>query len=96
MASDYVVLASCSACLLIMEGEQDMYMKVSEWLCLRKTGIGGSDAGAVCGVNPYSSPAKVFMDKTGSGVTELDSEAVRQGNDLEDYVARRFTEATGL
>ena len=23
-----------------------------EWLRLRKSGIGGSDAGAICGVNP--------------------------------------------
>lgn len=23
-----------------------------EWLRLRKTGIGGSDAGAICGLNP--------------------------------------------
>ena len=67
-----------------------------EWLELRKTGIGGSDAGAICGLNPYSSPMKVYRDKT-SGVTEeLDNESVRQGRDLEEYVARRFTEATGL
>ena len=58
-----------------------------EWLRLRKTGLGGSDAGAVCGLNPYSSPMEVFYDKTGSSVEELDSEAVRQGHDLEDYVA---------
>ncbi|MCI8891569.1 MAG: endonuclease [Eubacterium sp.] len=80
-----------------------MYMKIptanmgrEEWLRLRKIGIGGSDAGAVCGMNPYSSPAKVFQDKVSDAVSELDSEAVRQGNDLEDYVARRFMEATGL
>ncbi len=66
------------------------------WLRLRKTGIGGSDAGAVCGVNPYSSAMKVFQDKTSEDVEEQDSEAVRVGHDLEDYVARRFTEATGL
>ena len=48
-----------------------MYKKIStagmtntEWLELRKTGIGGTDAGAVCGLNPYSSPIKVFYDKT--------------------------------
>lgn len=35
-----------------------------EWLRLRKQGIGGSDAGAICGLNPYSSPIKVFWDKT--------------------------------
>ncbi len=67
-----------------------------EWLALRRTGIGGSDAGAVCGVNPYSSPMKVFLDKTGGAAEEKENEAIRQGHDLEDYVAHRFMEATGL
>ena len=71
-------------------------MNNEEWLTLRKTGIGGSDAGSICGVNPFGSPMKVYHDKTSSGVEELDSEAVRQGHDLEDYVAQRFMEATGL
>lgn len=68
----------------------------AEWLALRKTGIGGSDAGTVCGLHPYSSPMKLFCDKTSEEIQELDSEAVRQGHDLEEYAARRFTEATGL
>ena len=67
-----------------------------EWLALRRTGIGGSDAGAVCGLNPYSSPMKVFRDKTTDEIEEQDSEAVRIGHDLEQYVAERFMEATGL
>lgn len=67
-----------------------------EWLRLRKSGIGGSDAGAICGVNPYSSAMKVFEDKTSEAVEEQDSEAIRIGHDLEDYVAKRFMEATGL
>ncbi len=71
-------------------------MSNEEWLRLRKTGIGGSDAGSICGVNPFGSPMKVYYDKTSSSVEELDNEAVRQGHDLEDYVAQRFMEATGL
>ena len=67
-----------------------------EWLKLRKEGIGGSDAGAICGLNPYSSPMSVYQDKTSQEQTGQDNEAMRQGRDLEDYVARRFTEATGL
>ena len=54
------------------------------WLRLRKTGIGGSDAGAICGVNPYSSAMKVFKDKTSGETEEQDNEAVRIGHDLED------------
>ncbi|MDE7308803.1 MAG: YqaJ viral recombinase family protein [Lachnospiraceae bacterium] len=66
-----------------------------EWLRYRKQGIGGSDAGAVCGLNPYSSAIQVFADKTGDMISEYDNEAMRQGRDFEDYVAGRFTEETG-
>jgi len=66
-----------------------------DWLRLRKTGIGGSDAGAICGLNPYSSPVRVFVEKTSDQIEKIDSEAMRQGRDLEEYVARRFMEATG-
>ena len=30
------------------------------WLHLRKSGIGGSDAGAIFGVNPFINAMKVF------------------------------------
>ena len=65
------------------------------WLRYRKQGIGGSDAGAICGLNPFASPMTVFVDKTMDAVEEKDSEAMRQGRDLEEYVARRFMEETG-
>lgn len=67
-----------------------------EWLRLRKTGIGGSDAGAICGLNPYSSPMDVYQDKTSDEVDDADNEAMRQGRDLEEYVARRFMGETGF
>lgn len=66
------------------------------WLQYRKKGIGGSDAGSICGLNPYSTAISVFQDKTQLQVEEKeDNEAMRQGRDLEEYVARRFTEETG-
>lgn len=71
-------------------------MEHGEWLKLRKTGIGGSDAGAVCGLNPYAGAIAVYRDKTEDTVPFKDNEAMRQGRDLEDYVAKRFCEATGL
>ena len=67
-----------------------------DWLKLRKQGIGGSDAGAVCGLNPYISPMDIYSDKTSDTITDIDNEAMKQGRDLEHYVAERFTEATGL
>ena len=68
---------------------------IEEWRKLRKTGIGGSDAGAVAGLNPYSSPMKVYLEKTGDCEDSEDSEAIRCGKDLEQYVAERFCEETG-
>lgn len=67
-----------------------------DWLRYRKLGIGGSDAGAICGLNPYSTAISVFLDKTNQDTDNFDNEAMRQGRDLENYVAERFMEATGL
>ena len=66
-----------------------------EWLRYRKGGIGGSDAGAVCGLNPYRTAMEVYYDKTSDEIEEIDNEAMRQGREFEEYVARRFMEATG-
>lgn len=67
-----------------------------QWLENRKSGIGGSDAGAIMGANPYRGAYGVWADKLGKTEPVEDNEAMRQGRDLEDYVARRFAEKTGL
>lgn len=66
-----------------------------DWLNYRKMGITGTDAGSICGLNPYKSAMQVFIDKTSDVTESSDNEAMRQGRDLEEYVARRFCEATG-
>lgn len=66
-----------------------------EWLRYRKRGIGGSDAGAICGMNPYRTAMDVYLDKTSDNIKEIDNEAMQQGRDFEDYVARRFMETAG-
>ena len=70
-------------------------MEHKEWLENRRKGIGGSDAGSICGLNPYSSAIAVFQDKTQPLTEKPDNESMRQGRDLEEYVARRFVEETG-
>lgn len=67
----------------------------TDWLAVRRGGIGGSDAGAIMGVNPYRGAYSVWADKKGKLHELEDTEAMRQGRDLEDYVARRFAEKTG-
>ena len=65
------------------------------WLEHRRNSIGGSDASAIIGMNSYSSPYTVWADKLGKLPPKEDNEAMRLGRDLEDYVAKRFTEETG-
>ena len=63
-----------------------------DWLALRKSSIGGSDAGALVGLNQYSSAISVYADKKGLSKDKETSEAMRLGTDLEAYVAERFAE----
>lgn len=72
-------------------------MSREEWLQRRMKSIGGSDAGAILGLcnEKYASPMTVWGDKTGRIPPKEDTEAMRIGRDLEDYVARRWCEATG-
>ena len=68
----------------------------AEWLKIRKTGLTGTDAGCITGLNPYRSAFDVWNDKLTEEISDFDNEAMRQGRDFEEYVAKRFTEDTGL
>lgn len=70
-------------------------MSREDWLAERRKSLGGSDIGAVLGLNKYSSPYAVWAEKTGRMPQKEDNEAMRQGRDLEQYVAERFTERSG-
>lgn len=56
-----------------------------KWAELRTTGIGGSDAGAIMGLNEYSSSLVVYMQKKGEGVFEGNN-ATKWGHILEDPI----------
>lgn len=70
-------------------------MSRDEWLAERKNSIGGSELGAILGLNPWCSPYTVWALKTGLITEPEDNEAMRQGRDLEEYVAQRFAEKSG-
>lgn len=70
-------------------------MSHEDWLMHRKNAIGGSDASTVVGLNPYGSLYELCADKRGLIPPKEENEAMRIGHDLEEYVAKRFTEATG-
>ncbi|MFV8630681.1 YqaJ viral recombinase family protein [Ralstonia pseudosolanacearum] len=73
----------------------------NDWLDVRKTGIGGSDAAAAVGLNPYKSQLELWLEKTGRDA-ELPKpdpndtrEPVYWGVLLEGIVAAAYTQQTG-
>lgn len=63
-----------------------------DWLALRMKGIGGSDAGAVLGVNPWRSEVDVWLEKTGKKPGFDGNAATYWGTKLEDLVAQEYAE----
>ena len=66
-----------------------------EWLRERKNYLGGSDLGAIAGLNPYRTALDVYLDKTSDDIREETNAAMRWGNLLEDVVAKAYSEDTG-
>ena len=71
------------------------YSNKEEWLSLRRGYIGGSDAGAVVGLNPYKSAYALWAEKTGK-IPEFEGNLITEvGSYLEEFVATLFERETG-
>ena len=70
-------------------------MEREEWLKRRKSGIGGSDVASLLGLSPWRSAMDVYYDKVSDRSDERETEAMRIGTALEQFVADRFEEETG-
>ncbi|PRH40738.1 endonuclease [Burkholderia vietnamiensis] len=72
-----------------------------DWLAVRRTGIGGSDAAAAVGLSPYVSSIELWLDKTGraDGMPRPDpadtTSPTYWGTLLEPIVAAVYTQQTG-
>jgi len=72
------------------------HLSREEWLQERQSGIGGSDAGTILGVNKWKSKTQLFFEKTNPELKqEVDNEYIYWGNVLEDIVAKEFENRTG-
>lgn len=71
-------------------------MSHEAWLLQRSKGIGGSDAGVICGLNPWKSKLELYLDKIGEIPPVEENEFMYWGNVLEDVVAQEFSKRTGL
>lgn len=56
----------------------------------RKGRIGSSDIAAICGLNPWRTPLRVFLEMTGKVEPEPENEAMWLGKRLEPVVADAF------
>lgn len=67
-------------------------MTREEWLEERKKGIGGSDAAAILGLNPYKDNIKLWEEKTGRRQAEdiSEKEYVKYGTNAEDLLRELF------
>lgn len=67
-------------------------MDRSEWLEQRKSGLGGSDAAAILGDNPWKTNTQLYDEKIGDVAPEdiSDNEAVQYGINAEEPLRRLF------
>ena len=72
-------------------------MTREQWLAERRKGIGGSDAAAACGLDPFKTRLRLYLEKRGEVAEEDISQkmSVRFGNRLEQAVADEYEQQTG-
>lgn len=64
-----------------------------DWLMSRQSGIGGSEAPSVLGINPFATPIDLWAEKTGQlPAVEATSRAAIMGHRLEALVAQEYAE----
>lgn len=67
-----------------------------DWLRYRKPYIGGSEAAASIGLNPYRSQYALWVDKTTDTVSDEDNEYMRWGRRLEEAIGYGIAEDTHI
>lgn len=61
----------------------------------RMTGLGGSDIGAILGLNPWRTPWQVYQEKIGEAAPFDGNLQTRFGTHAEEFVAREYCQQTG-
>ena len=77
-----------------MENKQEWLRE--NWLKERKSYIGGSDLGAICGLSPYRTALDVYLEKTNPDIAcEIKTDATYWGTALEPLIAAEYEKRTG-
>lgn len=89
-------LTNCKVFSTVSQEEDE-----AAWLAARSRGIGGSDVGAICGVNKWTTARHIYLKKTGQfdeGIEQFDEAAQERmhfGHMLESVVADEYSQRTG-
>ena len=67
-----------------------------EWLQMRKSKIGASDASAILGISPWKSALKLWEEKLSMTTQTFKSSSMQRGIDLEPMARELFTAKTGI
>lgn len=66
-----------------------------EWLELRKSKIGASDAPVILGVSPWKSPYQLWQEKLGLSNDHQMNSSMKRGHDLEPVALEKYNETVG-
>lgn len=69
--------------------------KRAEWLELRRKTIGGSEIAGILGLNPYTTPLQIWLQKTGREEGATENDYMWLGTKLEPVVAELYQRRTG-
>lgn len=70
--------------------ENCMVQRSDEWLKMRRSYIGASDAAVILGLSPYMTPYELWLEKLGLGEERQTTAAMQRGNDLESEALEKF------
>lgn len=65
------------------------------WLAERRTGLGGSDAAAACGLSKWKTRYRLWLEKRGLIADTVETEPMRWGTKLEPIVRQEYANRTG-
>jgi putative phage-type endonuclease len=68
----------------------------AEWLQLRRSCVGASDAPVIMGVSPWKTAYQLWEEKLGLREPQMESGAMRRGLDMEESARKAFERETGI
>lgn len=73
----------------------EIVQNTPEWLEMRKSKVGASDAPIIMGVSPYKTPYQLWREKLSLDESKWNG-AMQRGHDLEDKARAKFVKMTGI